>query len=88
MTVQDITPELAKHFNFSETEGVFVTDVEPESNADEAGIKRGDVILDVNKEKISNIKEFRKAIRSGKKRDTALFLISRDNRILFIAVRK
>ncbi|MGA1868627.1 MAG: DegQ family serine endoprotease [bacterium] len=88
MTVQDITPELAAHFNFSETEGVMVNDVESGSNADEAGIKRGDVILEVNREKTSSVKEFRKAIKSGKSKDTVLFLIGRDDRIIFIAVKK
>jgi len=42
--IQDITPELAKSFGLSTTEGVLVSDVSKGSPAEKAGLKRGDVI--------------------------------------------
>ena len=88
MTLQNITPELAKHFNTSQTKGVLVTDVENESNASEAGIKRGDVIIEADKQEIENISSFRKIIKSAKKKSTILLLINREDHILFVAVEK
>ncbi|RMG73675.1 MAG: DegQ family serine endoprotease [Nitrospirae bacterium] len=46
VTIQDLTPELAKHFNIKETEGSLVTDVVEDSPADKAGFKRGDLIVE------------------------------------------
>jgi len=45
---QDIDEDLAKALNLPTTEGTLVADVTPGGPADKAGIKRGDVILDVN----------------------------------------
>ena len=88
MTLQNITPELAKLFNTSETKGLLVTDVEPESNANEAGIRKGDIIVEADKQSVDNISEFQKIIQSSKKKSTILLLINRDDHPLFVAVEK
>ncbi|MCG6537374.1 MAG: Do family serine endopeptidase, partial [Syntrophales bacterium LBB04] len=49
MTVQDITPDIAKHLGIARQSGVIVADVKDGSPADEAGIRPQDVILQVNK---------------------------------------
>lgn len=46
ITVQQITPELARQFNLREEKGVLVADVTPKSPAERAGILRGDIILE------------------------------------------
>ncbi len=85
MTLQDITPELAKHFDLSNTEGVLVTDVKQNSPAEKAGIQRGDVILEVNRKKIMNTKDFQKALKASKK-GTVLLLINRGEHLLYMAI--
>ena len=50
------------------TEGTLVSSVEDQSPADEGGIKRGDVILEVNRKPVNNEDDFRKAqaeLKSG-----------------------
>ncbi|MDH5427225.1 MAG: DegQ family serine endoprotease [Nitrospirota bacterium] len=44
--IQAVTPELAKSFQLDKVEGALVTNVMPGSPADQAGIQRGDVIVE------------------------------------------
>ena len=45
VTVQEVTPDLARSLDFRETAGALVSDVQAGSPADKAGVKRGDVIV-------------------------------------------
>jgi len=85
ITVQDITPELARSFNIKPSEGVLVVDVQSNSLADKAGMQRGDVILEVNRKKLGNTRDFQKGIKASQG-DTLLFLVSRDDHLLYIAI--
>lgn len=48
VTIQDITPDVASSMNLPNTRGVVVSSVEPNSPAEKAGVKTGDVIVAVN----------------------------------------
>jgi serine protease Do len=48
VNIQDLTPELAKQFNVKDTRGALVSAVTPDSPADKAGVKSGDVIVEFN----------------------------------------
>ncbi len=58
MGVQDITERLARAFDVGQKQGVLVTSVDPDSPADRAGIQAGDIITQLNGDKISNQKQF------------------------------
>jgi serine protease Do len=68
-------------------EGVVVTAVEPGSVADDAGIRRGDVILEVDRKAIRNIDEYRKAVAGVRKGRGVLFLVRRGDSTLFLALK-
>jgi serine protease Do len=86
LTVQDITPEIARGLGLEEVEGVVVTEVTPNSPAAEAGIRRGDVIQEVNREPVENVEEFGQAIEEAKNQESILFLVRRGESSLFVAV--
>ena len=48
VSIQDVTPNLAKEFDLAEANGALVGDVTPKSPADKAGLQSGDVILEFN----------------------------------------
>jgi serine protease Do len=57
--IQEITPELAKSFKLSDAKGVLITQVTPDSPAEKAGLKHGDVIVKLNGETVADVSPFR-----------------------------
>jgi len=53
---QDITPELAESFGLTDTRGALVAGVYPGSSADQAGLRPGDVIVNINQQPIRDAK--------------------------------
>ncbi|MBI3327528.1 MAG: DegQ family serine endoprotease [Nitrospinae bacterium] len=87
MTVQELTPEIARGLGVSDTKGVVVSNVEEESPADEGGMRRGDVILEVNQKKVATLRDYRAALGRVGGSDSVLFLIRRGTNQLFIALK-
>ena len=77
MQVQDITPELAKSLQLKDDQGVLVSDVTPGNSAAESGIRRGDVISEMNRNPITNMKDYQRLSGSVKTGDSVLFLVKR-----------
>lgn len=86
MAVRELTPSLAHRFRLRETTGVVVIEVERGGPAGEAGIRPGDVILEINDQRIETQTDYRKAISSLKSGTPARLLIKRRGRTLFVAV--
>src|SRR6185437_15356794 len=77
VTVQDLNSSLAQQLRLPPgTKGVVVTSVDPGSSADMAGVKRGDVILQVDRTPVQNVQDYSKAL-AGKANQPVLLLISR-----------
>ncbi len=86
MTVQDITPDIARQLGIDGREGVVITEISPNSGADRAGLRRGDVILEVNQKKIKSLKDYREIV-SGKSSEGLVLYVQRGNSKIFIAIR-
>jgi serine protease Do len=87
LSVQDITPEIAKHFEIENRKGVLVTAVEPGSPADDAEFREGDIIRQINRQAVANASEFQKMMTKVKGEKTVLFLVERGDARIFIAVK-
>ncbi len=61
-SAQDLTPALAEAFGISRNKGVVVARVEADSPADKAGMKVGDVIIEVNGREVQNSAQVRNEI--------------------------
>ncbi len=84
--VQELTPELAKQLELKVKKGILVVDVEQGSPAYEAGLRKNDVIVEVNRKKVTTLKAFEEAL-SKKSEGGYLFLVRRGEGALYIVVQ-
>jgi len=70
----------------SKTTGVVINHVEAGSPAEAAGLQRGDVIQEVNREVIRSLEDYQKASAKVKKEEMVVLLLSRQGNNLFVAV--
>jgi serine protease Do len=88
LRVQRITPEAARRLGLNSPKGVLVVEVQPGSPADLVGIEPADVIREVNQRAVTNVKEFERATRQGRRGDRILLLVQRGDNAVFFAVKR
>lgn len=86
LMVQNLTPELAHQFGIEDQKGVVVTQVFQGSLAELAGINPGAIIQEVNREPVSNVKEFEKAVSKAPKEGGLLLLIKEGQYSRYVAL--
>jgi serine protease Do len=88
LTVQNLTPELAQRFGWDQNErGVVVSDINPGSPAGEAKLRPGDLIKEVNRQKIQNARDYNQALQKTKKGESLLLLIKRGTNTFYVALK-
>ncbi|MBQ7217830.1 MAG: Do family serine endopeptidase [Synergistaceae bacterium] len=87
VSVRDITPEMAKAYGVEGTEGAMINDVFKGDPADKAGIKRGDVVIALNGEKIKNANAFVQKVRVLAPKSIARIQVVRKGRKMNFSVR-
>jgi len=87
LIVQEITPEVKRKLGIEYSNGVVISDVMGNSLASEAGMLRGDVILEINKKQIANLDNYRKAVDSVKEGQNFLFLVKRGSNTIYVALK-
>ena len=87
VSVETLTPEMAREMQLSsQTKGVVVDSVSGDSKAADAGLERGDVIVQVNRQPVANASEFRQALTSAPGGQPVLLLVKREGATMYIAV--
>jgi serine protease Do len=66
LEVEEITSENRQHFRIEEKKGVVIVGIEPDSPADDTDLIMGDVILEINKQPIKNIADYKKVTKELK----------------------
>jgi serine protease Do len=87
LSVQDVTPEIARSLGLEETKGVVIANVAPDSEAERKGLHRGDVILEIDSQPVVSASEFRKLVRKVEKNKPLLLLVSRNNQTIFFTLK-
>jgi len=86
LSLQPITPQVARQLKLSSDNGLVITDIDPVGPAAEAGLARGDVIMEINKQPVSSVEDVKAALdKAGSK--PILLLIGRQGRSLVLTVR-
>ena len=86
ISVQNLTPELARRLRSNRDSGVVVTRVEPGSPATEAGIQTGDIIREVNRKTVKDADHLVQKIEQAKDQNNILLLVQRGQNNMFAAV--
>jgi serine protease Do len=85
IAVENVTAQTARQLRLpADATGVVVTNVDPAGKAAESGLKRGDVIQEVNHKPVRNTADFESAMRNAK--DGTLLLVNRQGSTMFLAV--
>jgi serine protease Do len=87
LQLQDLTPQIARQLEIEADEGVLVAGVQPESPAHRAGILRGDVILEVNRNPVFSVDDAVEAIEEQGE-DPLLLKVQKGQTRLFVALTK
>ena len=87
LTVQDITPDLAKSLDIDASVGVLVSGVAPGSAAEDSGLERGDVVLEVASKAVNSKKEFNDLTKDMEKGKPLLLLVKRGENTIFLTLK-
>jgi len=88
LTVQPITPDIAQSLGLERAEGLVVASVKPGSAADEAGLRSGDVITQINRRPVKNLADYNREISRNEKSKSVLFLVRRGESSVFLALKR
>jgi serine protease Do len=88
MQVGDITPEIAQQFHLEGTKGVVIQKVAPDSPSADAGLQPGDVVMEINHDKVAAVSDFvAKAKDAQSKKTPALLLVQRGGATLYTVIK-
>ena len=88
LTVQPLTPQLAENLGLERTEGLVISAVKSGSAAEEAGLRSGDVIVELNRQPVKNLADYNREIARNDKTKSVLFLVRRGQSSLFLALKR
>ena len=85
VTVQPVTPEIARQLDLKNPSGVVVTRVDPNGTAADAGVQRGDVIVEIDRKPVKSVGDFEKLLtHAGGKQ--VLMRVQRGGNAIYIAM--
>jgi len=84
----NITPELREQLDLKpDIKGVVIVQIDPNSQAAQEGLSQYDVIMEVNRKQVTNIKELKQVMKPIKTGDSILFLLHRNGNTFFKAFK-
>ncbi|MBI2422153.1 MAG: DegQ family serine endoprotease [Candidatus Hydrogenedentes bacterium] len=87
LELQDLTPDLAKEFEYGDATGVLITGVVPGSSAEQKGLQEGDLIIEVNRQPVSNVGEVQKQL-DDETDDTVMLRVRRGELSRLVVLNK
>ncbi len=85
--VQNVDERVARYFGLDQAEGVIVSNVARRSPADRAGLKPGDIIFEVNGERVPDQSTFYAILEESRVGDTVRLKLLRDRRVMELSMK-
>ena len=86
VSVQDITPGIAQHFDYHSADGVLISHVIPKSSAEQAGLQQGDIIIALDQQPIRDTDGYNALIAEYTPDETLILSIIRKGQSIEIRV--
>ncbi len=86
VSLAPMNPQIARQLGVPADEGVLVAEVVDGGPAQRAGVRQGDVILEVNRQPVKKVEDVAAALAKMKEGDMALMRVRRGDSAVFIAV--
>jgi serine protease Do len=83
LTVDTVTKDLVKQFNLKTDEGVVITNIESGSLGAREGLRKGDVILEIERTPVTTMDSFKNVVGKLDPSDHVLLLILREDRSFY-----
>jgi serine protease Do len=88
LTIMDLTKETLKQLGYNKDErGVVVVKVETGSPADEAELRKGDIINEIDKTKINSVEDFNRIASHIKRDETVLLFVNRSGKRFYVVLK-
>ncbi|MDO8301668.1 MAG: DegQ family serine endoprotease [Sedimentisphaerales bacterium] len=87
LQVQDLTADVTQRFGYEGDKGVVVTEVEQGSSAAEEGLQAGMLIMQVERQPVTNVDEFKAAVKKAKSKKSVLLLVKQGKYSRFVAIK-
>ena len=89
VTVADVDADIRKELNLPEnTKGVVITQIDPDSPSAIAGLQKGDVVLEINRQPVANAKQAVDMSEKVKKEKSVLLRVQSKGATRFVTVEK
>jgi serine protease Do len=84
LSVQGLTPDLARQFDLQGDKGVLISAVEPGSPAWDADLQAGDLIMEIDRVRVTTVGELNRALARAK--DRVLLLVKRQGATTYVVL--
>ena len=86
LSVQPVTPPVARELGLKAREGVLVRDVVEGGRAYEAGIRAGDVIVEIDRQPVRTVEDLKMRVDKQAKGEPMVMLVNREGHTMYVAI--
>lgn len=84
--IQELNPALSRKFGLKGEKGIVIAEVEPDSPGDAAGLQPGDLILEINRVRVTTVNQVKRVLEKTKPDEPTLLLIKRDGGTRYVVI--
>jgi serine protease Do len=88
LSLQELTSDLADQFGYTQGQGVLIAEVDPDSPAARVGLQPGQLIEEVNKIRVHNLKELKRALKKSKNPKQVLLRVRAGDFSQYVVLRQ